>query len=557
MAIILVCLTIFMIIYPFPSKEAVAYFHSDHPIIYQQQVYENEVVRMEDINYVSLSFIQEKIDPFVTFDEKSQSVIITTKDKVVQLSGEELRGFINDKPFHFEVPVLVTDDNKRFINLEQLTNIYPLSIEYVAETGVLFLRNHGEELQLAQIIGKPNEHDSKLREDASKASPFTASVTEGEKVYVENSSEDYFFVRKENGLAGYIAKKYVSLGDKLQLDLAVEEIELPVRQEVEKPIHLTWEAVYSKNPNTAALPEMPGLNVVSPTWFKIKNEQGDVSNLGSMEYMNWAKGKELQVWALFSNNFDPDLTHEVLKDFETRQTIIRQILQYSEMYQLDGINVDFENVYLQDKDRVTQFMRELTPFLHQAGLTVSMDITFISNSEMWSMFYDRAALTEIVDYMIVMAYDEHWGSSPLAGSVASLPWVEKNVVKLLEIIPAEKLILGVPLYTRIWTEQDTPGGNVEVSSKALSMDQVKQWLEEHQLTPSYDEPSGQNYAELRDDLEGATYKIWIEDELSLTSRTELVHRYQLAGVASWARNFANDNGWEALDKGLKNKNIEK
>lgn len=142
-----------------------------------------------------------------------------------------------------------------------------------------------------------------------------------------------------------------------------------------------------------------------------------------------------------------------------------------------------------------------------------------------------------------MAYDEHWGSSPIAGSVASLPWVEENLQKLLEIVPNEKLILGVPLYARLWQVKDSG----EVSSSALSMDKVQEWLDVHQLTPTYDEASGQNYAELYVDEEKSTYKIWLEDELSLRKRADLAAKYELAGIASWSRSFANELAWLALN----------
>ena len=259
--------------------------------------------------------------------------------------------------------------------------------------------------------------------------------------------------------------------------------------------------------------------------------------------MNWAKSRGYQVWALFSNGFNPDLTHEAFNDYETRQTIIRQLLHYSQMYQLDGINIDIENVREEDGPLVTQFVREATPYFHQAGLVVSMDITFIAGGN-WSAFYERDKLAETVDYLMVMAYDEHWGTSPKAGSVASFPWVEQNLQKLLEIVPNDKLILGVPLYTRLWEIKDTG----EVSSKAIKMTEAKEWLTEKGITPIYDEQSGQNFAEYYDAEAQSTYQIWMEDELSLKKRADLVEKYELKGVASWSRYFADETAWLALSE---------
>jgi spore germination protein YaaH len=172
---------------------------------------------------------------------------------------------------------------------------------------------------------------------------------------------------------------------------------------------------------------------------------------------------------------------------------------------------------------------------------VSMDITFITTGN-WSAFYERDKLAETVDYLVVMAYDEHWATSRKAGSVASFPWVEQNLQKLLEVVPNRKLILGVPLYARLWEEKETG----ELSSKALSMAEVKEWLTAHHVTPKYDEISGQNYAEYYDAATKSTYRIWLEDELSLRKRADLALKYDLKGVASWSRYFADETAWLAL-----------
>jgi len=218
------------------------------------------------------------------------------------------------------------------------------------------------------------------------------------------------------------------------------------------------------------------------------------------------------------------------------------------MYELQGINFDIENVNPADGPLVTQFMREAAPYLHEAGLVVSMDITFSAGeNNNWSSFYERAKLAQIVDYLIVMAYDEHTGAASGAGSVASLPWVESNLENLLKEVPNEKLILGVPLYARLWKEQTNADGTTAVSAQALSMDKVKALLTEKGLQPTYDEESGQNYAEYVAADENATYKIWIEDEMSLKKRADLAAKYQLAGIGTWSRLFGDQTAWTALN----------
>lgn len=539
----------FFFLYPFPSKEKVAYFSADYPIIFQEEVFENEAMMIDDVIYISYNFLQNKIDPNIHYDDDSDSVIITTKDKVVQIPNQDLTGFINNEPFTFEVPVLVAEHNKRYIHLDPLLSIYPLQLQYNKNDRVVFIYEQDEEIVSGKVVGELSVHEARLRTEPTVTSPYTEEVERDELVFIEDTLEDYYFVRKDNGIAGYIEKQFIEVIEtrKIEVDVVKQTFDLP---QLNKPIHLTWEAVYSRNPRTFELPNMEGVNVVSPTWFHIKNGEGDVSNLASYEFIDWAHQKGFHVWALFSNSFDPDITHEALSSFATRQKIIKQLITYSSLYHLEGINVDFENVYLEDGPLVTQFMRELTPYLHEAGLIVSMDVTFISSSEMWSKFYEREQLAEIVDYMIVMAYDEHWASSPMAGSVASLPWVENHLKNILEVIPQEKLILGIPLYTRLWKEQETEGGNIEVSSKALSMDEVITWMNERNIEPSYDSQSGQNYVQYYDENEKATYKIWLEDDTSLRKRVDLINKYGLEGIASWARSFANDSAWKTLADAL-------
>lgn len=550
LSVLMIISSIILIFLYFNGNEKVSFTTKENPIIYNGQLYEEQALVENEEVYLPFSFIKERIDEGVVYDEESKSIIITTRDKVVQFPNEDLQYFINEEPFSLQVPVLVNKNETLYVAAKPLFSIYPFQAQHVAETGAVIINKDGDVLLPGRVI--ETESSIKLKEKPAFLSGYVAEISSGEQVTVEKDEKDYYYIRKQNGIAGYVKKGNIRLEEPLTVELeknsSLEKIKVP---KLTWPINLTWEAVYSKNPNTANIPSMPGLNVISPTWFSLKNGEGDVSSLASLEYVKWAKAKQYQVWGLFSNDFDPEKTNVALKDFKTRQKIIRQLLEYANMYQLDGINIDFENINVEDSSLVTQFVKELSVYLHQAGLVVSMDITFISESENWSKFYERDNLANIVDYLIVMAYDEHWGTSPVAGSVASLPWVESNLQKLLEVVPNERLILGVPTYTRIWKEQQTPGGNIEVSSKAYSIDAVNQWINERDLTVQYDKNSGQDYVEYTNEKEKATYKIWLENEKSLRKRSQLVHKYQLAGIASWNRSFANEMAWQVIDDSLR------
>nr|WP_263326678.1 glycosyl hydrolase family 18 protein [Neobacillus sp. Marseille-Q6967] len=539
--------SILLLLYPFASKEKAVYFKGSNPILFEGKQHGNAHMEGSAL-FLPFSFIKEKLDNEIIYDKKSKSVIITTSDKVIQMPTDSLSLFNNAKPVELQVsPVLFMDD-EIFVAIDPLLSYYPIQYKKLEGTGAIWIQKNGDTYKKG-IVAADGVHPEKLRlrTEPHLSAPYTAGVTSKEAVMIEKENEDYYFVRKENGLSGYIYKDFVEAKEEVTITISQEPKTVNVPK-IDGPVHLTWEAVYTKNPDHTKIPEMMGVNVVSPTWFSLAANDGTLHNLASLEYSQWAQSNGYQVWGLFSNSFDPELTHQALKDFETRQTIIRQLLHFSQMYQLQGINFDIENVRQEDGPFVTQFMREAAPYLHEAGLIVSMDITFkAGENNNWSSFYERPKLAEVVDYLIVMAYDEHTGSSSKAGSVSSLPWVEKNLQNLLTEVPKEKLILGVPLYARLWKETQKEDGTVEVTAKALSMDQVKEWLTEKGVQPVYDAESGQNYAEYYSEDEKATYKIWIEDELSLMKRADLAIQYDLAGVATWSRFFGDQTAWTALD----------
>ncbi|ETI66712.1 glycosyl hydrolase family 18 protein [Neobacillus vireti] len=546
-ACLLILSSIFLYLYPFASTDKKVYFQGENPILYSG-LQKGNVLIEGDTLFVPITFMQENIDDSITYDEKSKSVIITTKDKVVQMPTDSLTYFVNDKTVDLQLSPIISKNGEIFIALDPILSFYPIQYKKLPESKAIWIQKDGEQYENGRLIDKDvNKEKLRLRTEPSWRSPYTAEMTKNELVTIEGAKEDFYLVRKANGISGYLKKDYVSKQDTVKINISRESktFQMP---KLDGPIQLTWEAVYTKNPDTTKIANMTGVNVISPTWFSLAGSDGSIKNLASLDFSKWAQAKGYQVWGVFSNAFDPKLTHEALKDFETRQTIIRQLLHFSQMYQLQGINFDIENVNQEDGPFVTQFMREAAPYLHDAGLVVSMDITFSAgDNNNWSSFYERPKLAQIVDYLIVMAYDEHTGASSGAGSVASLPWVERNLQNLLLEVSNERLVLGVPLYARLWKEQTNADGSTEVTAKALAMDQVKTWLAEKGLTPSYDEASGQNYAEYDDEAENATYKIWLEDESSLQKRAALAVKYELAGVGTWSRFFGDQTAWTALD----------
>lgn len=493
--------------------------------------------------YLPYIFIKEHIDEDINMDDGENYVIITTNKDVFHLPLGNNEGLLNLKPYSFTYP-LIKYDNNIYLPMDPLNSYYDIEIKYYSDNSLFVIHDLSQPI-LKGIITK----DTKLRKQPRYNSSWTYEINLSSKVNIIKEIDGWYWIENDNGLVGYVNKKYVELSE-IMTSLIKKEIYQPKIPIVE-PIQLIWENVtkYSSI-DTNDIGNIAGINVISPTWFSLQNE-GLILNIADIEYMEWAHNKGYQIWPLFSNSFDPDLTHAMLSDTSLRIKVIKQLLSYIDLYQLDGINLDFENVNLDDKDRLVQFVRELTPLMHEKGRTVSIDVTFKSLSANWSLFYDRKRLSDVVDYVIVMGYDEHWAASPVAGSVSSLPWVEKGIVKMLEEVPNEKLILGVPLYTRMWTEKTDEMGKVSVSSKTYTMDMVNDWIHKNDLNVKYDKNSQQNYVELKEGL--ITYKIWIEDESSMKKRVDVINKYDLAGMAGWRRGFESKDFWTGISEYIKKK----
>lgn len=550
-----------------PSEERVTVDFNglERPVFYQGELLDYEAVGTAASLKLPYSLLKAYVDPLIMLEEASESVIVTTENRVVRFRTDQLTAMVNERPVELHFPLEIIDD-EWYVPLEPLYDLYHIHVRESEDTGAVFIYEQGDVIQWGIVapfieesiwkFGKETDEEPApvaMRIEPSLQSPIAFDLYADTRIIIlQEENDGWYHVQCEDGFKGFVEKKHIKLAEIEVLPVVERENVFIPWKPLGGKINLTWEHVVSRTPSTDQIGEMPGLNVISPTWFHLaKDNEGQfyVRNLAVPEYVSWAHERGYQVWALFSNDFDPDLTSEALASYDTRMLLIKQLLNFAEMYDLQGINIDFENVYYEDQALFTQFVREMTPFLHEQGLVVSIDVTIRGGSPMWSLFADRRELGKVVDYMIVMTYDEHWAASPIAGSVASLPWTEKGIVDIMreDDVPASKLILGVPYYTRIWTEEAVDG-QVKVSSRAWYMETVQNYIREHGLTPVYLEDVGQHYVE--HELDGKTFKIWIEDEVSMRSRIEIVNKYDLAGVASWRRGFETPDIWDVVKETL-------
>lgn len=326
-------------------------------------------------------------------------------------------------------------------------------------------------------------------------------------------------------------------------------------------INLTWHQIYNTGV-TKTGNHMDGLNVISPTWFTLVDNTGltpysyehefysdlnmYIADLGNKEYIKDCKEEGYKVWAMFSTEGSPSKTSKFLNSSPARAACVKMMKEFILKYDLDGINLDFENMYQDDRDLYSQFVKEMADMCHSVGAILSVDVTkYEPTSPTYSLCYDRTAIAKYADYVALMAYDQNGTWSTEAGSVADLKWTEKALIKTLEEVPNEKLLLGIPFYARIW---ETVNGKV-VKTSAVGMTTVANKIAENNATVYYDEKTGQNYAEWTSG--NSVFKVWIEDKTSIQARLDLIEKYDLAGVASWSKTFETPDIWEFIEENLR------
>ena len=368
-------------------------------------------------------------------------------------------------------------------------------------------------------------------------SSILTEVKKGTELRLLEELEDWDQVATDDGYIGYVEKKKVGKVEETTCERNFQGEEYTYIT-MDDPVNMVWHQVTSTDANAYledAIANMTGVNVISPTWFCLTDTAGNISNIASADYVAKAHEKGLKVWGLIDNFTQDVSTMETLSNTASRQNLITQLIQAAVNVGLDGINVDFESLSEDVGIHFLEFLRELSVECHKNNLVLSVDNPV---PEDFTSHYDRAEQGRVVDYVIIMGYDEHYSGSD-AGSVASLPWVEQGIQDTLEEVPADRVINAVPFYTRLWK---TTGG--AVTSEAIGMDQAQQVISEKNVETYWDKNTSQNYGTYEED--NSTYQIWLEDAQSIAAKVKLASKYKLAGVAAWKLGFENSGIWQVI-----------
>jgi len=501
---------------------------------------------MEGEILLPFDVVKEYFDPHIFWDEALGKVTITTKDRVIRMKTDNLNAIVNNEPITLNIPVTV-ENEVVYIPIEFLAEFYGIEVSYIQESNVIIIdyknsiRQIAEPIQPEAVVRKGRS----IREPIIRKFDLTSGGTSENTLRIFEEYDKWYKVRTWDGAIGYIEKRFVVVKRMIVEEFLEQKDPKPAWMPPKGKINLAWDMIYSRREDHASLGEMKGLDVISPTWFQVKNDKGELINRAYSKYVDWAHGEGYQVWALLSNDFtDTDMTSRLLNNTDARDNLIKEILAYAALYKLDGINIDFENMYNSDRDVFTQFVREISPLLREQGLVVSVDVNDIK-------CYDKRALSQPVDYIMYMSYDQHWSTSPVAGSVAQVSWQEKILKRVLEEegVPREKLLLGIPFYTRLWKETTDASGKKKLTSSALTMKQAKNNIIENKAKVEWDEESGQFYAEYTKD--NTYYRLWLEDANSINLKASLAQKYRLAGTCAWSIYFVSEDIWDVLNRNLK------
>lgn len=496
---------------------------------------------------LSFDTIKKYFDEYIYFDEKYNTVIITGDADIIKMELDDNSLNLNGTSKNIKVPAKKIN-GVIYVPVEELQKMYNIAVVHNEKLIITTDNIEYKEIKMNQ--------KEKVKLYKKQLSLTTGKVKAGEilTVFSGEESKEYAKVRTPNGDLGYVKRR--DLDGTIVLDKKIIEDN---KNAITKKINLTWEYAENYTPNRLEQEKIEGLNIISPTWIYMKNTSGDIKfNTLSSEYIRWAKSKGYTLWPTLKNDsMGIEKTSALVTDMYARENIISNVVELALKYGFEGINIDFENMKLKDKDEFSQFIREFSATLRRNNLIASVDVNVPDGSETWSLCYDHKAISDACDYLMLMAYDQYGRTK--AGPVASLTWVENNINKVIERerVDSKKLVLCVPFYSKYRKDKITMSGDEEIlkgiSTSTLYMKSVKNYLANPKFKGSvtWDEELGQYYVEYRN--QNILERIWAEDENALKEKVKLVNKYNLAGVASWRWGFETPESWQVINETLNKK----
>lgn len=503
-------------------------------LIQNGELLEEQAVLIGGEPYAAYTYVESQLNSCFYWDEETKGILLTTSGGVqTLLPGDAAVA----KTPGGQPAVQQESDGTVYISLDVVKEYTDLDYAYYSDPNRVVIRNEWDGVEQATV----QSDTAQVRQKGGIKSLILADVQKGDTLLYLENLDNWCKVMTADGYTGYIQTEDIAEPEAIEARTAKKDSYERITRD--HKINLVWHQSTSTESNDAMAEmtaEMTGVNVISPTWFSVTDETGTISSLASADYVKLAHEAGREVWGLIDNfNEAFDETTD-LAYASVRSRIIEQLLAEAASCGMDGINVDFENLKEAGIPHYLQFLRELTSAAHAQNLVVSVDTPV---PQAYTMYYQRGEQARFVDYMIVMAYDEHFAGSEEAGSVSSLPFVQQAVEEMTRVMPADQVICGIPFYTRVWTEKF---GQSAITSEVLGMDGAKNYAKENQMTETWDASLGQNVATV--ETSDARYTIWMEDEQSMEEKLKVIQSADLAGVAEWKLGFECADVWSLISK---------
>lgn len=503
-------------------------------LIQNGELLEEQAVLIGGEPYAAYTYVESQLNSCFYWDEETKGILLTTSGGVqTLLPGDAAVA----KTPGGQPAVQQESDGTVYISLDVVKEYTDLDYVYYSNPNRVVIRNEWDGVEQATV----QSDTAQVRQKGGIKSLILADVQKGDTLLYLENLDNWCKVMTADGYTGYIQTEDISEPEAIEARTAKKDSYERITRD--HKINLVWHQSTSTESNDAMAEmtaEMTGVNVISPTWFSVTDETGTISSLASADYVKLAHDAGREVWGLIDNfNEAFDETTD-LAYASVRSRIIEQLLAEAASCGMDGINVDFENLKEAGIPHYLQFLRELTSAAHAQNLVVSVDTPV---PQAYTMYYQRGEQARFVDYMIVMAYDEHFAGSEEAGSVSSLPFVQQAVEEMTRVMPADQVICGIPFYTRVWTEKF---GQSAITSEVLGMDGAKNYAKENQMTETWDASLGQNVATV--ETSDARYTIWMEDEQSMEEKLKVIQSADLAGVAEWKLGFECADVWSLISE---------
>lgn len=513
-------------------------------IILQDKIYEKKGLLSAGMTYIDYETVTGLFNHRFYWDAKESLLSYTTPDTILQLIPGNAEYSITDKNGKSSVttehPYVQTFEGELYLALDFVEQYSDMTYTFYESPDRVVIQYIWGDHLYTEVT-----KSTQLRAEASIKSPILVELEPGDSLkYVdmeEAPAKGFVKVMTEDGVKGYVRMKYVasSYYTTLESSFKAPDYTSIARQDKINMVFHQVTNLSAADYLEGLIAATKGVNVISPTWFSVSDENGTVQSLATVEYVEKAKTLGLEVWAAvddFNANSKVDM-YELLSHTSRREVLIKTLVDAAQEYQLEGINIDFERIGTDTGEHYIQFLRELSVHCRNKGIVLSVD-SFPPAP--YSKHYHREEQGEILDYIVVMAYNEFYAGQGEAGPVASIGFVKDAVYNILELVPKEKAIIAIPFYARLWKEAE----DGTLSGEYLAMTPAIDTIEANGATPEWDDTYGSYYAEYK--KEGATYRIWQEEDRSIEEKMKVISEAEVAGVAAWKLGLEKESVWEII-----------